>query len=78
VPEAPANHGLQMIAHVREDRLLRWSAYAAVPALWLAIALFNPVLLLVPPLTVLVLWTLMRRGIVDRHDPVVEDDPDLY
>ena len=75
--EARANHGSAMIARVRQDRLLRWSAYAAAPVLWLAIALFNPVLLLVPPLTTLVLWTLMRRGIVERHD-VVEDDSDLF
>jgi hypothetical protein len=75
---ARAHHGLQLIAHVREDRLLRWSAYAAVPVLWLAIALFNPALLLVPPLTTLALWMLMRRGIVGRHDPVVEDDPDFF
>jgi hypothetical protein len=76
--EARGNHGSAMIARVREDRLLRWSAYAAVPVLWLAIALFNPVLLLVPPLTTLALWTLMRRGIVGRHDPVVDDDPDFF
>ena len=38
-----------MVARVREDRLLRWSAYAAVPVLWLALALVNPFLLLVPP-----------------------------
>ena len=76
--DARANQGLAMITRVREDRLLRWSAYAAVPVLWLAIALFNPVLLLVPPLITLALWTLMRRGIVDRHDPVVDDDPDFF
>ena len=76
--EARANHGSAIIARVREDRLLRWTAYAAVPVLWLAIALFNPVLLLVPPLITLALWTLMRRGIVDRNDPVVEDDPDFF
>ena len=67
-----------LLARLRADRLLLWSAYAAVPVLWLAIALFNPVLLLVPPLMTLALWTLMRRGIVDRHDPVVEDDPDFF
>ena len=78
MPEARAHHGLKLIAHVREDRLLRWSAYAAVPVLWLAIALFNPALLLVPPLTTLALWTLMRYGIVARHDPVDEDDPDFF
>ena len=63
-----------MIARVREDRLLRWSAYATVPFLWFALALVNPVLLLLPPLVTLLLWTLMRYGIVDRNDPVVEED----
>jgi hypothetical protein len=67
-----------MVARVRDDRLLRWSAYSAVPFLWLSLALVNPVLLLTPPLTTLVLWTLMRRGIIDRHDPVIEDDPDFF
>ena len=65
-----------MLARVREDRLLRWSAYAAVPALWLAIALVNPLLLLVPPLTTLALWTAMRYGVVARSDPV--EEPDLF
>ena len=63
-----------MLARVREDRLLRWSAYASVPALWLAIALVNPFLLLVPPLISLALWKAMRYGIVDRHDPVEEPE----
>ena len=67
-----------MVARVRDDRLLRWSAYAAVPVLWLALALFNPVLLLIPPLVTLFLWTLMRYGIIDRADPVVEEDPDFF
>jgi hypothetical protein len=65
-----------MLARVREDRLLRWSAYAAVPFFWLAIALLNPLLLLVPPLIGLALWKAMRYGIVERHDPV--DEPDFY
>lgn len=63
-----------MLARVREDRLLRWSAYAAVPVIWLAIALVNPLLLLVPPLISLALWKAMRYGIVDRHDPVEEPE----
>ena len=67
-----------MVARVRDDRLLRWSAYAAVPFLWLALALLNPVLLLLPPLVTLALWKAMRYGIVDRNDPVVEDDPDFF
>jgi hypothetical protein len=67
-----------MVARVRDDRLLRWSAYAAVPVLWLALALVHPLLLLVPPLVTLLLWTLMRYGIIDRADPVVEEDPDFF
>ncbi len=62
-----------MVARVRDDRLLRWSAYATVPVLWFALALVNPLLLLLPPLVTLLLWTLMRYGIIDRNDPVVED-----
>ena len=65
-----------MLARVREDRLLRWSAYAAVPYVWLALALFNPSLLLVPALIAFGLWKAMRYGIVERHDPV--DEPDFY
>jgi hypothetical protein len=49
-----------------------------VPVLWFALALVNPLLLLLPPLFTLLLWTLMRYGIVDRNDPVVEEDPDLF
>jgi hypothetical protein len=67
-----------MVARVRDDRLLRWTAYAAVPILWFALALVNPFLLLTPALVTLVLWTLMRYGIVDRSDPVVEEDPDFF
>ena len=69
---------MQVVARVRDDRLLRWSAYATVPVLWFALALVNPVLLLLSPLITLLLWTLMRYGIVDRNDPVVEEDPDLF
>ena len=65
-----------MLARVHEDRLLRWSAYAAVPFFWLAIALVNPFLLLVPPLIGFALWNAMRYGIVERHDPV--DEPDFF
>ncbi len=64
-----------MLARVREDRLLRWSAYAAVPFVWLALALLNPFLLLVPPLITLALWKAMKYEIVARNDPV--DEPDL-
>jgi hypothetical protein len=66
-----------MLARVREDRLLRWSAYAAVPGLWFAIGLANPFVLLVPPLATLALWTAMRYDVVARDDPVVENDPDF-
>ena len=65
-----------MVARIREDRLLRWSAYAAVPFVWLAIALLNPLLLLVPPLATFALWKAMRYGIVERNDPV--DEPDFF
>ena len=66
-----------MLARVREDRLLRWSAYAAVPALWFSIALLSPVLLVVPPLTWLALRHAMRHGWIERHVPVA-DDPDFF
>jgi hypothetical protein len=65
-----------MTARVREDRLLRWSVYAAVPFVWLALALVNPALLLVPALITVVLWTAMRVGIVGRFES--EDEPDLF
>ena len=65
-----------MVARVREDRLLRWSFYGAVPFVWLALALFNPVMLLLPPLISLAIWAAMRYGIVERHDPVEVDDLD--
>ena len=64
-----------MIARVRDDRLLRWSAYSTAPVLWLAIALVNPLLLVLAPLTALALWTAMRYGIVERRDAA--DDPDF-
>jgi len=65
-----------MLARVREDRLLRWSAYGAVPFLWFALALLNPLLLLFPPLTTFAIWKAMHYGIVARHDPV--EEPDLF
>ena len=65
---------LALLARVREDRLLRWSAYAAVPFCWLAVALLNPLLLLIPPLITLALWKAMRYDIVSRVDPVEEPD----
>ena len=65
-----------MLARVREDRLLRWSAYAAVPFVWLALALLNPLLLLMPVLIMFGLRKAMQYEIVARVDPV--DEPDLY
>ena len=61
---------------IRSDRLLRWSVYAAAPYLWLALALLNPFVLLVPPLITFAIWKAMEYGMVDRHDP--PDDPDFY
>jgi hypothetical protein len=63
-----------MVERIREDRLLRWSAYAAVPFLWLALALFNPFLLLVPPLFSLALSRAMTYGIVERQEPAPDPD----
>lgn len=63
-----------MVARIRDDRLLRWSAYASAPFLWLAVALFNPFLLAVPPLLVLALKKAMDYGIVERADPVPGPD----
>jgi hypothetical protein len=64
-----------MTARVRQDRLLRWSVYAAVPCIWLALALVNPTLLILPALVAVVLWTAMRYGIVERYEP--EDELDF-
>jgi hypothetical protein len=63
-------------ARVREDRLLRWSLYAAVPFVWLALALVNPLLLLMPFAAAGVLWTVMHYGIVERFEP--EEEPDYF
>ena len=65
-----------MLARVREDRLLRWSAYAAAPFAWLSVALLSPLLLLVPAVLTFLLWTAMRYGIVGRRDP--EHEPDDF
>jgi hypothetical protein len=64
-----------MVERFREDRLVRWSAYAAVPFVWLALALFYPLLLLVPPILAFALWKAIGYGIVERYDP--PPDPDL-
>jgi hypothetical protein len=67
---------VERFERIRGDRLQRWSVYAAAPFVWLALALLNPFLLLVPPLITFAIWKAMEFGIVDRHDPV--DDPDFY
>jgi hypothetical protein len=65
----------QLFARIKDDRLIRWSAYAAVPVAWLALALLNPFVLVLLPLVVFGLWRAMESGMVDRHVP--EDDLDL-
>ena len=67
---------LERIERIRGDRLQRWSVYAATPFLWLALALLNPFLLVVPLMITFAIWKAMEFGIVERHDPV--DDPDFY
>ncbi len=67
---------LERIERIRGDRLQRWSVYAATPFLWLALALLNPLLLVVPLMITFAIWKAMEFGIVERHDPV--DDPDFY
>jgi hypothetical protein len=46
-----------------------------VPFVWLALALVSPALLLGPPLISLVLWAVMRTGVVPRFEP---EEPDLF
>ena len=65
----------QLFARVKEDRLLRWSAYVAVPLVWLALALLNPFVLVLLPLIGFGLWRAMETGMIDRRDP--QDDLDL-
>jgi hypothetical protein len=67
---------LLQLERVRQDRLLRWSLYAAVPCAWLALALVNPLLLLLPFVFAGCLWTVMHYGIVERFEP--EDEPDFF
>jgi hypothetical protein len=66
----------ERIERIRADRLQRWSAYAAVPFIWLSLAFLNPFVLLVPPLLTLALWKAMQYGMLDRDDP--PEDPDFY
>ena len=63
-----------MLARLKDDRLLRWTAYASVPFVWFAVALFNPFLLAVPPLLYVALRKAMEYGIVERTDPVPGPD----
>jgi hypothetical protein len=65
---------VERIARAKEDRLLRWSAYGAAPFIWLAVALLNPLLLLLLPLVYLALSKAMQYGILDRHDSVPDPD----
>ena len=65
---------LARIERIRQDRHRRWSAYAAFPYVWLALALMNPLLLVVPPLLSLAIWKAMDYGIVSRTDPVPGPD----
>ena len=67
---------VERIERIRSDRLQRWSVYVATPFAWLALALLNPLLLLIPPMFVFAIWKAMEYGMVDRNDPV--DDPDFY
>ena len=67
---------VERFERIRGDRLQRWSVYAAVPFVWLALALLNPFLLFVPPLITFAIWKAMEYGMVERHDP--QEDPDFY
>jgi hypothetical protein len=63
-----------VLARLRSDRLLLWSTYAAVPLLWLSVALLAPAVLLAIPLAALGLATCFRYGPLERFPP--PDDPD--
>jgi hypothetical protein len=63
-------------ARLLHDRLYRWTTYASLPFLWLALALLNPFLLLVPLFVYVALERAMAYGIVDRTPP--PPDPDDY
>ncbi len=39
---------VERIEQIKGDRLKRWSVYVATPFVWLALALLNPLLLIVP------------------------------
>jgi hypothetical protein len=66
---------MDVLERVKEDRLLRWSAYAAVPLVWLALALVNPYVLLFLPVFTVALWKAMGYGMIERRP---QDEPDLF
>ncbi len=65
---------MDILERVKADRLLRWSAYAAAPFVWLGLALFNPLLFLIPPLIYVALERAMAYGMIERNDPVPDPD----
>ena len=69
-------HMVQRIEQIRGDRFKRWTAYAALPFAWLALALLNPLLLIVPAMLSFALWKAMEYGMVERNDP--PEDPDFF
>jgi hypothetical protein len=65
---------VDLLERLKEDRLLRWSAYAAVPLVWLTVALVNPYVLLFLPVFTLALWKAMGYGMISRSDPLPDPD----
>lgn len=65
---------MHVLERVREDRLYRWTAYASLPFLWLAVALLNPAVLVLPALAYLALERAMTYGIVSRVDAAPDPD----
>jgi len=59
-------------ARLQEDRLARWSAIAAVPVVWLAVALADPSVLLLVPLAVGLLALVFRFGPPERYERTEE------
>jgi hypothetical protein len=60
----------------RDDRLFRWGVYATAPFVWLAVALLDPLLLIVPPILVFALHRAIGYGMVERFE--TPPDPDLF
>jgi hypothetical protein len=54
-------------ARLESDRLARWGAIITVPVLWFAIALANPLLVLLAPLAVGLLALVFRYGPAERY-----------